>query len=99
MLVYTAEKLVGLLRNKGVTQAAREVDVVTTGTLGPMCFSGAYFNIKQSTPKITCSGGRASFNGGPVYTGWAAAGLYLGCTALPDKDPRKEYTTELGGPR
>lgn len=88
VVVYTAEEVIGLVKEKGVAQAAREVDVVTTGTFGPMCSSGAYFNIKQSTPKIKCGGGRVSFNGVPVYAGWAAADLYLGCTALPDEDPR-----------
>jgi len=88
VVVYTAEEVIGLVKEKGVAQAAREVDVVTTGTFGPMCSSGAYFNIKQSTPKIKCGGGRASMNGVPVYAGWAAADLYLGCTALPDEDPR-----------
>lgn len=88
VVVYTAEEVIGLVREKGVSQAAREVDVVTTGTFGPMCSSGAYFNIKQSTPKIKCGGGRVTFNGVPVYAGWAAADLYLGCSALPDEDPR-----------
>ncbi|MFH1033880.1 MAG: homocysteine biosynthesis protein [Pseudomonadota bacterium] len=88
VVVYTAEEVIGLVKEKGVSQTAREVDVVTTGTFGPMCSSGAYFNIKQSTPKIKCGGGRATFNGVPVYAGWAAADLYLGCSALPDEDPR-----------
>jgi uncharacterized protein (DUF39 family) len=88
VVAYTAEEVIGLVKEKGLTQATREVDVVTTGTFGPMCSSGAYFNIKQSTPKIKLGGGRASFNGVPVYAGWAAADMYLGCTALPDEDPR-----------
>jgi L-aspartate semialdehyde sulfurtransferase len=88
VVVYTAEEVIGLVKEKGVTQAAREVDVVTTGTFGPMCSSGAYFNIKQSTPKIKCGGGRVTLGGVPAYAGWAAADLYLGCTALPDEDPR-----------
>ncbi len=88
VVVVTAEEVVDLVKEKGVKQAAREVDVVTTGTFGPMCSSGAYFNIKQSTPKIKCGGGRVTMNGVPVYAGWAAADLCLGCTALPDDDPR-----------
>ncbi len=88
VVVATAEEVVGLVRDKGVAQAARQVDVVTTGTFGPMCSSGAYFNIKQSTPKIKCGGGKVTLNGVPAYAGWAAADLCLGCSALPDEDPR-----------
>ncbi len=88
VVVATAEEVIGLVADKGVGAAARQVDVVTTGTFGPMCSSGAYFNIGQSTPKIKCGGGKVTFNGVPVYAGWAAADLYLGCTAMPDDDPR-----------
>jgi len=88
VVVATAEEVVGLVRDKGLKQVAREVDVVTTGTFGPMCSSGVYFNIKQSTPKIKCGGGRVTINQVPGYAGWAAADIYLGCSALPDDDPR-----------
>lgn len=88
VVVATAEEVVELARSEGVKAAARKVDVVTTGTFGPMCSSGAYFNIPQATPKIKCGGGRVTMNGVPLYSGWAAADLLLGCTALPDDDPR-----------
>ena len=44
-VVVTAEEIIGIVREKGIKKAAEEVDVVTTGTFGPMCSSGAYFNI------------------------------------------------------
>lgn len=88
VVVATAEEVVGLVQDQGVKQTARQVDVVTTGTFGPMCSSGIYFNIAQSTPKIKCGGGRVTFGGVPLYAGWAAADLLLGATALPDDDPR-----------
>ena len=88
VVVATAEEVVGLVREKGVKKTAAKVDVITTGTFGPMCSSGAYFNIKQSTPKIKCGGGKVSMNDVPLYAGWAAADMYLGCTSLPDEDPR-----------
>jgi uncharacterized protein (DUF39 family) len=88
VVVATAEEVVGLVAEKGVAEAARQVDVVTTGTFGPMCSSGAYFNLRQSTPKIKCGGGKVTFNDVPVYAGWAAADVYLGCSAMPDDDPR-----------
>ncbi len=88
VVVATAEEVVGLVREKGVKAATEAVDVVTTGTFGPMCSSGVYFNIRQSTPKIKCGGGKVSINGVPAYAGWAAADLLLGCTAVSDEDPR-----------
>ncbi|MEM2991545.1 MAG: homocysteine biosynthesis protein, partial [Halobacteria archaeon] len=35
--VVTAEEMVDIVREKGVEKAAKEVDVVTTGTFGAMC--------------------------------------------------------------
>jgi uncharacterized protein (DUF39 family) len=88
VVVATADEVVALVKQKGVKKAAREVDVVTTGTFGPMCSSGAYFNIKQSTPKIKLGGGRVTLNNVPAYAGWAAADIMIGANALPDDDPR-----------
>lgn len=88
VVVATAEEVVDLVKQKGVKKAAKEVDVVTTGTFGPMCSSGAYFNIKQSTPKIKLGGGRVTLNNVPAYAGWAAADIMIGANALPDDDPR-----------
>ena len=87
-VVVTAEEVIGLVAKKGVEKAAREVDVVTTGTFGPMCSSGAYFNIGHTKPRIKVGGGRASINDVPVYTGIAAVDVFLGATATPDDDPR-----------
>ncbi len=88
VVVATAEEVVGLVKERGVKQAARMVDVVTTGTFGPMCSSGIYFNIKQATPKIKCGGGRVIVDGVPAYAGWAAADIMLGCSSLPEDGPR-----------
>ena len=44
-VVVTAEEIIDIVKQKGVEKAAQEVDVVTTGTFGPMCSSGAYLNI------------------------------------------------------
>jgi uncharacterized protein (DUF39 family) len=88
VVVATAEEVVGLVKDNGVKKAAAMVDVVATGTFGPMCSSGAYFNIKQSTPKLKIGGGKAYLNRVPVYSGLAAADFYLGATHAPDDDPR-----------
>ncbi len=87
-VVVTAEELIGRVEETGVRRAAREVDVVTTGTMGPMCSSGAYFNLGQGKPKMKLGGGRATLNDVPVYTGLAAGDFFLGAGALPDTDPR-----------
>ena len=87
-VVVTAEEIIDLAKQKGIKKAAQEVDVVTTGTFGPMCSSGAYFNIGHSKPRIKLGGGRTYLNDVPVYTGFAAVDLFLGATAIPDDDPR-----------
>ncbi|MFH0788480.1 MAG: homocysteine biosynthesis protein [Pseudomonadota bacterium] len=87
-VVVTAEEIIELTQKKGAKKVAKEVDVVTTGTFSPMCSSGAYFNVKQPIPKMKIGGGKAYLNGVPVYTGFAAADILLGATAMPDDDPR-----------
>lgn len=87
-VVVTAEEIIEIAGKKGITGAAREVDVVTTGTFGPMCGSGAYFNVGHSKPRIKLGGGKVYLNDVPVYTGFAAVDLFLGATALPDDDPK-----------
>ena len=39
-VVLTAEEVIDYVDRKGLEAAAREVDVVTTATFGPMCSSG-----------------------------------------------------------
>ena len=87
-VVVTAEEIIDLGEEKGVARAAQEVDVVTTGTFGPMCSSGIYLNIGHSRPRIKLGGGKTYLNGVPAYTGLAAVDVYLGATAIPDEDPR-----------
>lgn len=87
-VIVTAEEVIELARNKGVKKTALEVDVVTTGTFGPMCSSGAYFNFGHSKPRLKCGGGTAYLNDVPAYTGFAAVDLLIGATALPNEDPR-----------
>ena len=87
-VVVTAEEIIGVAEKKGISQAAREVDVVTTGTFGPMCSSGAFLNLGHSQPRIKLGGGRTYLNDVPLYTGIAAVDVFLGANALPDDDPR-----------
>jgi len=87
-VVVTAEEIIDIAKEKGIKKAAQEVDVVTTGTFGPMCSSGAYLNIGHSKPRIKLGGGRAYLNDVPAYTGLAAVDIFIGANALPDDDPR-----------
>jgi len=89
-VVVTAEEIIDLVEKKGVKKVAQEIDVVTTGTFGPMCSSGAYLNVGHSKPRIKLGAGRAYLNDIPAYTGFAAVDIYIGATALPDDDPRNQ---------
>ena len=89
-VVFTAEEIIEYAAEKGVKRAAQEVDVVTTGTFGPMCSSGAYFNVGHSKPRIKLGGGKVFLNEVPLYTGFAAVDLVLGATAMPEDDPRNK---------
>jgi len=87
-VVVNAEEIIDLVAKKGTEKAAREVDVVTTGTFGPMCSSSAYFNLGHTKPRMKLGGGRVYLNDIPAYTGVAAVDIILGATAMPDDDPR-----------
>ncbi len=87
-VVVNAEEVIDLVKEKGVKKAAQHVDVVTTGTFGPMCSSGIYFNIGHSKPRIKLGGGRVYLNDVLAYPGLAAVDVFLGANALPDDDPR-----------
>jgi len=90
VVVATAEEIIDLVNKKGLKKATQEVDVVTTGTFGPMCSSGAYFNIGHSKPRIKLGGGTCKLNDVPAYPGFAAVDIYLGATAIPDDDPHNK---------
>ncbi len=89
-VVVTAEEVIDIVEEKGVQKAAQQVDVVTTGTFGPMCSSGMYVNVGHSKPRIKIGGGTCYLNDVPAYGGFAAVDVYLGATALPDQDPRNK---------
>ena len=89
-VVFTAEEIVEYAAEKGLKKAAQEVDVVTTGTFGPMCSSGAYFNVGHTKPRIKLGGGKTYLNDVPVYVGLAAVDFFLGATAMADDDPRNK---------
>ena len=95
-VVVTAEEMIDIVRRKGTKGAAEQVDVVTTGTFGPMCSSGMFMNVGHSKPRIKLGGGSCYLNDVPAYCGLAAVDLYIGVNALPDDDPRnKVYPGEF----
>jgi len=81
-VVLTAGEMTDLVAEQGTREAARRVDVVTTGTFGPMCSSGLLINTGHSSPRINYR--EATLNGVPAYCGVAAVDLFLGATALGD---------------
>ena len=87
-VVVTAAEIIEIAKQEGIKKAAEKVDVVTTGTFGPMCSSGAYFNIGHAKPRIKLGGGHSYLNDVPAYAAFAAADLFIGANALPDDDPR-----------
>jgi uncharacterized protein (DUF39 family) len=90
VVVVNAEEIIDLVESEGSEKAAEKVDVVTTGTFGPMCSSGMYINTGHPKPRIKFGAGSCSLNDVPAYTGFAAVDIYLGCTAVPDDDPRNK---------
>jgi uncharacterized protein (DUF39 family) len=84
-VVLTAGEMSDLVDEVGPAKAAKEVDVVTTGTFGMMCSSGAMFNFGHTSPKIKSS--KVWMNDVPAYAGMAAVDTYLGATESREDDP------------
>ena len=94
VVVVTAEEITDIVKTEGPAEAARRVDVVTTGTFAPMCSSGAFINFGHSAPPIKAS--RVWFNRVPAYAGLAAVDCYLGATEPAEDDPlNKVYPGEF----
>jgi uncharacterized protein (DUF39 family) len=83
--VLTAEEMKKLVESSGVEVAFKEVDVVTTGTFGAMCSSGAVINLGHSDPPIKIR--RAWLNDVEVSHTGAAVDLFIGATNTCEKEP------------
>ena len=83
--VLTAEEMKRLVESSGVEVAFKEVDVVTTGTFGAMCSSGAIINLGHSDPPIKID--NAWINNVPICHPGAAVDLYIGATAMSETQP------------
>ena len=80
--VVTAEEMPSIVAELGETGALKEVDVVTTGTFGAMCSSGAFFNFGHADPPIRME--RIWLNNVEAYGGLAAVDTYIGATQQSD---------------
>ncbi|MBC8457465.1 MAG: hypothetical protein H8D67_05655, partial [Deltaproteobacteria bacterium] len=77
--------MVDIVKQKGPERAAREIDVVTTGTFAPMCSSGAFINFGHTKP--TTKAAKVWLNDVPAYAGIAAVDTYIGATEPAEDDP------------
>jgi uncharacterized protein (DUF39 family) len=84
-VVVTAEEIIDIVERHGDVEAARRVDVVTTGTFSPMCSSGAFLNFGHTSPRIRAS--KVWLNDVPAYGGIAAVDCYIGATEVAEGDP------------
>lgn len=84
-VILNAEEMVETVKRRGKVAAAKEVDVVTTGTFSPMCSSGMLFNFGQEPPMIKAS--HTWLNGVPCYSGLAAVDAFIGATEPHEDDP------------
>ncbi len=99
-VVWTVEELKARVAEVGVTQTAKEVDVITTGTFEPMESSGAIINLGHTDPPIKIR--KCWLDGIPAYAGFGAVDLYLGATQSVDYTdandvPDVEESRERGG--
>lgn len=94
-VVLTAEEMTKAVKEMGAEKAAKEIDVVTTGTFSPMCSSGMLFNIGQ-TEAPTLRASKMWLNDVPCHAGLAAVDGYLGATEVREGDPlNKVYPGEF----
>jgi uncharacterized protein (DUF39 family) len=94
-IVWTAEELKARVGEVGVNKAAKEVDVVTTGTFEPMESSGAIINLGHTDPPIKIR--RCWLDGVPAYSGFGAVDLYLGASCPVDTIDGEEVRERGGG--
>ena len=94
-VVWTVEELKARVAEIGVTQAAKTVDVITTGTFEPMESSGAIINLGHTDPPIKIR--QCWLDGVPAYAGFGAVDLYLGATQVGEAPDGEEMREKGGG--
>ncbi|NET16953.1 MAG: hypothetical protein F6K08_31120 [Okeania sp. SIO1H6] len=91
-VVCTITELKARIAETSITQTAKEVDVITTGTFEPMESSGAIINLGHTDPPIKIRS--CWLDGVPAYSGFGAVDLYLGATQIAED---AEESKERGG--
>ena len=94
-IVWTVEELKTRVAEMGVTQAAKTVDVITTGTFEPMESSGAIINLGHTDPPIKIR--QCWLDGVSAYAGFGAVDLYLGATQVSEAIEGEELREKGGG--
>ena len=84
-VVVTAEEVIPMVEEQGIEKTASTVDVVTTGTFGPMCSSGVFLHFAAPKPRMKMT--QVFLNGVEAHAGLAAVDAYLGATQIPHTDP------------
>ena len=80
--VWTVEELKTRVKEIGIDEAFKTVDVLCSGTFEPMESSGAILNLGHTDPPIKIR--QCWLDGVPAYAGFGAVDLYLGATAMLD---------------
>lgn len=81
-VAWTSEELKIKVKEIGVKEAFKQVDVITTGTFEPMESSGVIINLGHTDPPIKIH--QCWLDGVPAYAGFGAVDLYLGAGAIPE---------------
>lgn len=85
-VVLTAEQVSEMAKTMSPKEILNKVDVVTTGTFGAMCSSGAILNFGHAQPAIRME--RIEINGVPVSGGLAAVDTFVGATDCNPQNPK-----------
>ena len=85
-VVLTAEQVSEMAKTMSPKEILKKVDVVTTGTFGAMCSSGAILNFGHAQPAIRME--RIEINGVPVSGGLAAVDTFVGATDCNPANPK-----------
>jgi len=82
VVVWTSEELKLKVKEIGIKEAFKLVDIITTGTFEPMESSGAIINLGHTDPPIKIR--QCWLDGVPAYAGFGAVDLYLGAGAIAE---------------
>ncbi|MFP4296885.1 MAG: homocysteine biosynthesis protein [Spirulinaceae cyanobacterium] len=81
-VVWTVEEAKAKAAEMGVKAAAKQVDVIVTGTFEPMESTGAMINLGHTDPPMKIRS--CWIDDVPAYAGLGAVDLYLGATMTPE---------------